>query len=304
MFDYGKAICYSGYREGQSPLKRVFPTYNEVLEDLKLLELHFDYIRMYDPYEHAQTVLKVIREHNINLKVMLGVEPKGEISNENCPWGGLKTDDEITINMITNYQQLDLVAALANAYEDIVLAVSVGNENTSDWHPNLMDPITLAKHVEYLKKRVTHPVTFCEGAGFWASKGKPIAEVVDFISIHSYPLWHKVPFGEAVEKTIADYLFNEATYPNKPIIFTELGWTTKSNQKMNVDETNEENQKRYLEAIIKWSEAKKITMFLFEAFDEPWKGSDEADEPEKHWGLLTVDRQPKAYFKKYMTSSK
>ena len=33
---------------------------------------------------------------------------------------------------------------------------------------------------------------------------------------------------------------------------------------------------------------------LFEAFDEPWKGSPEPDEPEKHWGLYTVDRKPKA----------
>jgi exo-beta-1,3-glucanase (GH17 family) len=304
MFDYGKAICYSGYREGQSPISRVFPSYDEVLEDLKLLEPHFDYIRMYDPYEHAQTVLKVIRENNINLKVMLGVEPRGEISNEHCPWGGLKTDDEITINMVTNYQQLDLIAALANAYEDIVLAVSVGNENTSDWHPNLMAASTLAKHVEYLKKRVAHPVTFCEGAGFWASKGQPIAEVVDFISIHSYPLWHKVPFENAVEKTIEDYLLNKVTYPNKPIIFTELGWTTKSNQKMNHEETNEENQKRYLKAMSKWSEEKKITMFLFEAFDEPWKGSNENDEPEKHWGLMTVDRRPKLYFKNYLARLK
>ena len=28
-------------------------------------------------------------------------------------------------------------------------------------------------------------------------------------------------------------------------------------------------------------------------FDEPWKGSDDPNEPEKHWGLYTVDRQPK-----------
>ena len=33
--------------------------------------------------------------------------------------------------------------------------------------------------------------------------------------------------------------------------------------------------------------------FVFEAFDEPWKGSPEAMEPEKHWGLFTVDRKPK-----------
>ena len=37
-----------------------------------------------------------------------------------------------------------------------------------------------------------------------------------------------------------------------------------------------------------------ITVFFFEAFDEPWKGN--PDNPlgaEKHWGLFNVDRTPK-----------
>jgi len=34
-------------------------------------------------------------------------------------------------------------------------------------------------------------------------------------------------------------------------------------------------------------------VFVFEAFDEPWKGSPDPLEPEKHWGIFTVDRQPK-----------
>jgi exo-beta-1,3-glucanase (GH17 family) len=37
--------------------------------------------------------------------------------------------------------------------------------------------------------------------------------------------------------------------------------------------------------------------FVFEAFDEPWKGSDEPLDPEKHWGLFTVDRKPKLAIK-------
>jgi len=36
-----------------------------------------------------------------------------------------------------------------------------------------------------------------------------------------------------------------------------------------------------------------ILTFVFEAFDESWKGSNEALEPEKHWGLFTVNRKPK-----------
>ena len=33
-----KAICYSGYREGQSPVTGIIPTKEEILEDLMLLK--------------------------------------------------------------------------------------------------------------------------------------------------------------------------------------------------------------------------------------------------------------------------
>lgn len=299
MIPFGKAICYSGYRENQSPHTRVYPTYDEVLSDLKILEKHFNYIRMYDPYNHAQTVLKVISEHNIDLKVMLGVEPFGEISNPNCPWGGLHSDEEIEINKVKNYQQLDLLADLCNQYSDIVLAASVGNECTSDWHSNLMNPSTMASHVRYLKSKTKAQVTFCEGSYYWETKGEEIAKEVDFISIHSYPLWMKVPLEQAAEYTVGDFHKNKNKYPDKQVIFTEYGWTTEANEKMNAKDASEENQKFYLDQMQLWSEENQVTMFLFEAFDEPWKGSDDPTEPEKHWGIMDVNRKPKLYAKKY-----
>jgi exo-beta-1,3-glucanase (GH17 family) len=45
--------------------------------------------------------------------------------------------------------------------------------------------------------------------------------------------------------------------------------------------------------LMEWSRSSGITVFLFEAFDEPWKGSPDPLEPEKHWGIFTVDRKPK-----------
>ncbi len=299
MIPFGRAICYSGYRENESPITKVYPTYAEVLEDLELLSKHFDYIRMYDPYTHAQTVLKVLKDHKLPLKVMIGVEPRGEISNPNCPWGGLHSDEEIEKNKVTNYEQLDLLASLCNEYPEQVLAAAVGNECTSDWHHNLMAPETMAKHVKYLKSKVKHPVTFCEGAYYWETKGKLIAKEVDFISIHSYPMWHKIPVEQAFDATIKDYVTNTQKYPKKQVIFTEYGWTTEATQNMRPGDANEINQKKYLDQVIKWSEDNKVTMFVFEAFDEPWKGSNNPGEPEKHWGIMDVKRKPKFYAKKY-----
>ena len=38
MFEWGRAICYSGYRENQSPLNETYPTYDEIKEDLRILK--------------------------------------------------------------------------------------------------------------------------------------------------------------------------------------------------------------------------------------------------------------------------
>ena len=48
-----------------------------------------------------------------------------------------------------------------------------------------------------------------------------------------------------------------------------------------------------LRDLIEWTDEAGILCFVFEAFDEPWKGSPDPLEPEKHWGLFTVERQPK-----------
>lgn len=300
MIEFGKAVCYSGYRKDQSPRTHVYPSYQDVLEDLRILEKEFDYIRMYDVSTHPETVLQVISENNIKLKVMLGVEPGGEISNPNCPWGGLQTEEQIAFHKVHNYKQLDQAAALANRYKDIVLAVSVGNECTSDWHHALMAPETMAAHARYLKSLTDLPVTFCEGAYYWRTKGAPIAKEVDFISIHSYPLWQRVNVDEAIQMNLKDYNENKEAYPDKQVIFTEMGWATMSNEQMDSTQTNEENQDKYLKAVDEWSQKEGITMFYFEAFDEPWKGSNNPIEPEKHWGIFNEDRTPKQYMKHRM----
>jgi exo-beta-1,3-glucanase (GH17 family) len=41
---------------------------------------------------------------------------------------------------------------------------------------------------------------------------------------------------------------------------------------MDITETNEDYQKGYLDQMIAWSKKNQVTMFIFEAFDEPWKG--------------------------------
>ena len=56
---------------------------------------------------------------------------------------------------------------------------------------------------------------------------------------------------------------------------------------------SQESQAIYYRQLTEWTRQAGILTFVFEAFDEPWKGCDDPDEPEKHWGLYTVERKPK-----------
>lgn len=294
QFPYGRAICYSGYRKNQSPHTKVYPSYNEILEDLKILENDFDYIRMYDPSEHAKTALKVIREQNIDLKVMLGIDLLGEESNPQCSWGGDYSEEEVQRNIQNNEQQLQDLILLANQYEDIIISVSAGNEAVPEWNENLVQPKRVLYFVNELKKHTNQLVTYCENNNYWKDPLKEVAEAVDFISIHSYPIWVNLPIEEAYSVTLADYEKVQNWYPHKQVIITEAGWPTTANgggfQK---EFASEENQVIYFDQMKKWSEENQITLFFFEAFDEPWKGSENPLEPEKHWGIYFEDRSPK-----------
>ena len=148
---FAKAVCYSGYREGQSPLKDIYPSYEEILEDLLILEKDFGYIRMYDTSEHVKTTLKVIRDNNINLKVTIGTDIRGEIDNPNCPWGGRKSAEDILRNIKHNDDSIQKSIEHANQYRDIVFAVSAGNEATPDWTDNLVSPERVLEFVKTLK---------------------------------------------------------------------------------------------------------------------------------------------------------
>ncbi|MFL2501669.1 MAG: hypothetical protein ACJ0Q1_01990 [Luminiphilus sp.] len=80
-----RAICYSGFRDGQSPDAGVFPSPAEIASDFEILQGHWDALRLYACDVHTERVLAVIREQGFAFKVMLGAYIAAEISNPNCP---------------------------------------------------------------------------------------------------------------------------------------------------------------------------------------------------------------------------
>lgn len=292
-FPYGKAICYSGYRRGQSPRENIFPSLEEIKEDLKILvDMGFAYIRMYDPNEHAQRVLQVITEEKLPLKCMVGMDPIAEYNNPACAWATMYTDEQLEANCRRNDAELQKLITLANRYPGEIIAVSVGNENRPGWGSDLVVEERLVEWVNTLRASVSQMITYNEGAPEWP--GIPeMAKAVDFISIHSYPVWNRVDCDKALAFNKADFEKVQSLYPGKQVIFTECGWPTACNDAMDRSQVSEEMQLAYLRELAEWTESEKIPVFFFEAFDEPWKGSANEEEPEKHWGIFNEDRSPK-----------
>ena len=292
-FEHGNAICYSGYRENQSPLDGEYPSYGQIREDLLILGKNWKHLRLYDCSPHAETVLKVIRDEGLTFGVMLGLDMAAEMSNPHCPWGAEFSDETLAANRERNHEEIERAIALARRY-DSVLSVSVGNEATVEWTDHMVPVERLVSHVQELKDAIDQPVTFCENYVPWTYKLEPLAEVLDFISVHTYPAWEYRSMEDALEYTRENYHTVVDHYPGKPVVITEAGWTTASNGRgIEPWNASEELQARYYEELMAWTNREKVLTFVFEAFDEPWKGSPDPLEPEKHWGLFNVDRTPK-----------
>ena len=293
-----KAICYSGFRLGQQP-GGICPSYDEVKEDLLILQQNWKYLRLYDCDEHAKTVLKVIKQEQLDLKIMLSAYIEAEMNNFGCPWGGgVYEEEQLTANKQKNEEKIARLIEWANQYPDIIFTLSVGNEACVDWTDHYVPVSRVVDFATQVKKSAKQPVTFCENYVPWLSKLKPLVEVVDFISIHTYPVWEYKHIHEAMEYTRDNYDIIARLYPNIPIVITEAGWATNSNGRgIHPEHVNEENQQVYYDDLMEWSEKENVLTFVFEAFDEEWKGSHEPLEPEKHWGLFKIDRTPKLVMK-------
>jgi exo-beta-1,3-glucanase (GH17 family) len=290
----GRAVCYSGFRQGQNP-GGIYPSYQEITQDLMLLQGHWDYLRLFDCDRHAETVLEVISKEKLNFKLMLSAYITAEMNNFNCPWnGGVYSEERLEINRVHNQNSINRLIELANQYADIIFSLSVGNEACVEWTDHYVPEKRVQEYVQQVKSKTKQPVTFCENYVPWLVKLEKLAQEVDFISIHTYPVWEYKHINEALDYTKENYYSVANKYPGKPVIITEAGWATDSNGRgINPENVNEKYQKIYFENLMEWAEKENIITFFFEAFDETWKGSPEPLEPEKHWGLFKIDRTPK-----------
>ena len=296
------AVAYSGFRQGQHPDRgagALNPSRNEILEDLEILLAHdFDLVRMYDSGNNTRATLELIREHDLPVRVLLGVWLRAEFSNHlGCPWlNEAIPDEELAANVSWNATELRRGIELANKFDDIVIAVNVGNEALVSWTDHMVPLDRVLAYVRQVKAAIDQPVTVADNYEWWIRDGARLAAEVDFLGIHTYPVWENKTIEESLAYTVGNIEGVHSALPDKPVVILEAGWASMATEFG--DRANEADQSRYFREVKEWATVTNTTVFFFEAFDEPWKGN-ESDPlgAEKHWGLFNVDRMPKQVMK-------
>lgn len=276
----GNAICYGPHRDGQRP-GLAEPSAAELREDLHLMVRHWNLLRTYSSSGFTRTMLELIRDEHLDMKVMLGV------------W--VAPDDAET-----NRREIETAIELAHAFPGIIIAVCVGNETQVDWSGHRCPPERLIEQVHQVRAGVAVPVTTADDFNFWNKpESRAIAAELDFITLHAHPLWNGKQLDEGLVWLKEQVAVVRALHPEREIVLGETGWATAVADEGEQAELikgvpGEDEQRQFLAAVTAWAAAESLTTFWFEAFDENWKGGPHPAEVEKHWGLFRADRTPKA----------
>ena len=308
-FTTRKAVSYSPYRTATSSagLDAEVITEAQVKEDLDLLvKAGFGLVRVFSSGDKvAGRTLQVIFKYALDIKVQLGAYTAGDVYG---------TDAERAINEANNQTELQRTIALARQYRDIVVAVSVGNETQVDFSGVRTKPETLARYLKTVRDQVTQPVTTDDNWAPFANPNAAILATIDYVSMHTYTQldsyfqpnlfdWRQLSTAAAGRaQAMANANITEARRQygevraaldkrglgSMPVTIGETGWNV-LDPKLPF-RAHPVNQKLYYDGLRTWAAEGRSgsgpkAIFYFEAFDEPWKQSDDG------WGLFNKNRQ-------------
>jgi exo-beta-1,3-glucanase (GH17 family) len=270
-----QSVSFAPYRPGQSPLTRVFPTPDQIEEDLARLKGKVLAVRTYSTAENLETVPQ--RAGKYGLKV----------------WHGAWLND----NEKENLEQINLLIDHANKYSDTIERVIVGNEVLLRKD---LTAVQLRGYIRQVKQRVKQPVTYADVWEFWL-RNPTLADEVDFITIHLLPYWEDEPIGLdrrepdgglRIEKHLADIFRKvQARFPGKKIVIGETGWPSDGRMRSDARPGRVE-QVRYFSIFRKIAEREHLDYNIVEAFDQYWKSRQEGTVGAT-WGLLDAERRDK-----------
>ena len=195
------ALCYGGYRLKSRDQQ---PSIEDLKEDLQILSaMGIKVLRTYNVhYAQSENLLKAIRELKkendaFEMYIMLGAW----IDCKNA-WQAGEPDHNFESER--NKDEIARAVSLTNEYQDIIIALAVGNEAMVKWATSYyVQPSVILKwvtHLQNLKETGTLPsdvwITSSDNFASWGGGSgeyhvpalDSLIRTVDFISMHTYPM--------------------------------------------------------------------------------------------------------------------
>ena len=258
-------VTFDPMRKQDTQTSNTFPSETDIDHDLSLLANKVHAVRTYSVLKGLDKVPELAAKHNLNTTV------------------GAWIDD----NLEKNRQEIETLIKVSRQNNSNIVRVMIGNEVML--RRNISED-ALIEYIREVKKNTWRPVSTSETWDMWLAHPKLVDEV-DFIGVHILPYWEGIAAEDAVDYVFDRYHALQKAYPNKPIVITEVGWPS-DGQPFKHATASVSNQARFLREFLNRADVEKVTYYIVEAFDQPWKMSLEGSAG-AYWGIFNADRQPK-----------
>jgi len=262
-------VSFSPFRANQSPLEAAsFPSEQEVLEDLALLDGRVGAVRTYSVEGVLGDIPRLAAQ--TELDVVVGV------------W--------LSSDRLRNQQELKRLAQIAPTFTSQVKSIVVGNEVLLRQELTSFEITDYIQQVRAMVKDV--PITVAETWDIWL-ENPALAQHVDFVTAHVLPYWEGISVHAAPDYVMSRHEQLQIAFPNKPILLGEVGWPSAGRQHLNAV-PSPYNQTYFMRNFFELANENKAKYFSMEAFDQPWKTQE--GEVGRYWGIYDASRQPKQDF--------
>jgi len=260
---------YGPFRDGEDPRLGIFPTYDELAEDVNILASVTDLIGMYST------------DHGFSDVIALG----GAAGLRVIPGCFLDngSNDDAEVNSLID---------TLNLYPDtnnIPLAM-VGSEAVSLQGVAVGDLIVRINQVrDGTANRV--PIGTAEYWGTWLAS-PDLAAAVDVIMVNVYPYYEGYAIEQATDYTIQRLREVQEKYPGQMVLIGETGWPSEG-EAYGPAIPSLANEEFYFSQLMSRSSTEGFGILYFEAFDENWKIDVTGAENQGHFGIFTSQREAK-----------
>lgn len=260
-------FSFSPFRLDQSPQSGRFPSDEEIRSDLELVSRMTENIRTYSTKGSLSDIPFLAEEYG--MRVSLGI------------W--------ISADEAENEAEIARGIEIANRSRSVVRVI-VGNEAL---FRREVTKDQLIGYIDRVRAAVKVPVTTAEQWHIY-EKYPELAQHVDLIAAHVLPYWEFVPMQDSVQFVLDRARDLRLKFPKKPLLLAEVGWPSNGRMRGGATAT-QADQAIYLRELTNALNKKGYNYFVVEAFDQPWKYTDEGSVG-AYWGVFNAARQPKFNF--------